>query len=511
MLQKFLIVLWLVAISLITAACEDSAMAVSGVLPPQGYDGIDPVFREDFDMLGGQEILGLAISPSFEKNNVRYQYTAAALMVRDTNAGQNDIFHLAALGYDMGVAEPPIPEPPDPDGRYVDGHVIHSAFLPLYDRLQGERYVGKPLTEAHHNLEAQRVEQYFENLGMYWLDSEGPEHVRLLNYGAWKCNASCRSLKGDEGGVVVLPFRTDKVFKEAVARLGADFTGFAIKEAYKTPDDYTEQIFENVVLVADPETPSRVFVRPIVEALGFKADPLTVPSGRDGYEFYPVKDGLGYNIPKQFADYIARHGGMDASGPPITELFQDKNNIERQCFTNLCLEMLHKSSGEPLVRPAQLGFLYKMLALRPINLRTGKTAPPSSQSEAGAATAESPPPAEPQATEASFSGIQGRELTMRVWESYAMLSPNQNQEIGISLYENNTPMPNMEPILELTFPDGQEKTYYMLPSGEDGVSTITIAPIDQPNGSLISYQVCIFDLTYERYCVKDSFMMWQNP
>jgi hypothetical protein len=510
MLQKILIVLWLVAISLITAACENSGMAVSGVIPPQGYDGIDPVFREDYDMLGGEEILGPAISPPFEVNNVHYQYTAAALLVRDTNAGQNNVFHLAALGNEMGVTKPPIPKPPDPDGRYVDGHVINSAFLSLYDRL-GKLYVGKPLTELHYNQEKQRYEQYFENLGMYWLENEGPEQVRLLNYGAWMCNASCRSLNDDKSAVVVLPYRTAKVFQDAVARLGADFTGFAIWEAYKTPDGFTEQVFENVVLVADPETPSRVFVRPIVEALGYKADPLTVPSGRNGFEFYLVKDGLGYNIPKQFADYIARHGGMDASGPPITELFQYKNDIERQCFTNLCLESVHKSAGETFVRPAQLGFLYRMLPLNPVQLRVEKAASQPSRSDPGETSAVSHPPAEPQATEASFSGSQGRELTMRVWESYAMLAPNQNQEIGVSLYENSTPMANIEPILELTFPDGQEKTYYMLPSGEDGVSTMMIDPIDAPNGSLISYQVCIFDLTYERYCVKDSFMMWQNP
>jgi hypothetical protein len=510
MVQKYLIVLWLVAISLITAACGDSAISVSGVLPPQSYDGIDPVFREDFEMLGGEEILGPAISPSFERNNVRYQYTAAALMVRDLNAAQNDVFHLAALGLDMGVAKPPIAEPPDPDGRYVDGHVINSAFLPLYDRLQGKRYVGKPLTELHYNQEKLRYEQYFENLGMYYLESEGPEQVRLLNYGAWKCNASCRSLK-DDSAIVELPYRTDKIFQDAVARLGADFTGFAITEAYKTPDGYTEQVFENVVLVSDPDTPGLVFVRPIVEALGYKVDPLTVPSGRDGYEFYSVRDGLGYNILKQFADYIARHGGMDASGPPITELFQYKNNLERQCFTNLCLEMVHKTSGETFVRPAQLGFLYRILPLNPVQLRTAKGDSTASQSNPGENGAGGQPPAEPQATEASFSGPQGRELTMRVWESYAMLAPNQNQEIGVSIYENNTPMPNMEPILVITFPNGQEKTYYMLPSGEDGVSSMMINPIDQPNGSLILYQVCVFDLTYERYCVKDSFLMWQNP
>ncbi len=95
---------------------------------PQGYYGVDPMFREDYEMLGGAEILGPAISPPFEMNNVHYQYTAAALLKRDANAGQNNVFHLAALGLDMGIAEPPIPEPPDPDGRYVDGHVIKLLF-----------------------------------------------------------------------------------------------------------------------------------------------------------------------------------------------------------------------------------------------------------------------------------------------------------------------------------------------------------------------------------------------
>ena len=88
-------------------------MAVSAGLP-QGYDGVDPMFREDYEMLGGADILGPAISPPFEMNNVHYQYTAAALLERDPNAGQNNrVFHLAALGLDMGIAEPPIPEPPE--------------------------------------------------------------------------------------------------------------------------------------------------------------------------------------------------------------------------------------------------------------------------------------------------------------------------------------------------------------------------------------------------------------
>ena len=77
----------------------------------------------------------------------------------------------------------------------------------------------------------------------------------------------------DDSALVVLPYHTDEVFREAVGRLGADFTGFAIKEAYQTPDGYTEQVFENVVLVSDPENPNRVFVRPIVESPGVQSRP----------------------------------------------------------------------------------------------------------------------------------------------------------------------------------------------------------------------------------------------
>lgn len=249
----------------------------------------------------------------------------------------------------------------------------------------------------------------------------------------------------------------------------------------------------------------------MVESLGIKADPLTVPSGKVDDVFYPLQDGLGHNVPQRFVDYIAQHGGMDASGPPITELFRVDDKIERQCFTNLCLELQRQGSGAILVRPAQLGFTYKMLPVRPLQLEDKQQADASPQSAPQSAAVESQPVPSPEATVASFSKSQARELTMRVWESYAMLAQNQNEEIGVSLLENNTPMQNIEPYLVLTFPDGQEKTYYMFPTGEDGVSMMVLDPIDLPNGSLVLYQICMLDFTYEKYCVKDSFLMWQNP
>ncbi len=40
-------------------------MVVNGPLP-QDYDGVDPLFREDYNELGGEDVLGPAISPMFD-------------------------------------------------------------------------------------------------------------------------------------------------------------------------------------------------------------------------------------------------------------------------------------------------------------------------------------------------------------------------------------------------------------------------------------------------------------
>jgi len=98
-----------------------------------------------------------------------------------------------------------------------------------------------------------------------------------------------------------------------------------------------------------------------------------------------------------------------------------------------------------------------MLPVRPLRLEDKQQADASPQSDQDSAAVESQPVPSPEATVASFSKSQARELTMRVWESYAMLAQNQNQEIGVSLLENNSPMQNIEPYLVLTFQTGRKK------------------------------------------------------
>ncbi len=493
------------------AACSENEIGNDPILPD--YKNIDPVFREFYDLLGGVETLGPAISPLFEIGNVKYQYTLASLMVHDPQAPANQRFHLAALGLDLGIAEPSVPRPDGQDVRYVDGHTISEAFIPMYEKFGGGRFVGSPITELHYNPENGRYEQHFENLGMYWLDRETDGNIRLLAYGAWKCNANCRQPPlGDSN--VILPPRVDEAFQDAVARLGPGFTGFALTESYPTKDGYLEQVFENIVLVSDPNQPSRVFLRNITERLGMRPDPLTDPKDGPGWTFFPVNESKGYNIPNHFLEYLALHGGMEAAGKPIGERVQIEDDLYSQCFENLCLEEHYDYSGKMTIKPAQLGYTYKFLPPFRVEKDSEISSGSGGQPEPENDLEVYPPPAIPSQTVVvqPTPSASTRELSIQVWETYPSVTPGQSQEIGVSVFENGAPLSSVEPDLVLTLPGGKDVTYYMDPTSESGQARLRVDPIDAPNGTLIPYEVCVYNLVSKgKFCIRDSFLIWKNP
>jgi hypothetical protein len=142
---------------------------------------VDPVFRELYEYLGGKSVLGEAISPAKEVDDVVSQFTVAGLMIFDPHAPAKQKFQLGALGEDFGIISPS-----------ASDLVVAAPFQEFYDQLGGAAFVGLPLTGQVYNDEKKRSEQYFENLGFY----QGPETdgtVRLLPYGAWRCGDECIS------------------------------------------------------------------------------------------------------------------------------------------------------------------------------------------------------------------------------------------------------------------------------------------------------------------------------
>jgi len=468
------------------SACTSREVESSFLVSPEGTYPVDPAFKEFYDYMGGLKILGYAISPMFQQGVRKFQYVESGCLEYDANAPYNERFTLSPLGKEMNVEEPPVPDPKQENELYLNGHVVYAGFVPLYQNLGGGKRVGFPLTEIHYNSELKRYEQFFENLGFYWQENDPPGKVSLLAYGTWKCDSYCR-FQGISNATINFPnllnVPGDEYFKQEYEKLGIDFAGHVLSEPYQAIDGKWEQIYENVVLVADPNQPSKVYLRPIPGELGVLVQPPITASNLKGMVFWPVKGELGYNVPQPFLDYLNAHGGIKVSGEPISELFLTNDQVFRQCFTNLCLDyFLRTTTPESLrIRPANLGYAYLDTHQRTL----GKD---------------------------NFLLAQSAHaLTLQVWERYPVISSKERQEIGAGVFEGIKPLSKVEPILVVYYPDGKEGIFIFPPTGEDGITFKRLEPIAGQNGTLVSYKVCISTLVKELFCVKDSFVIWLNP
>jgi hypothetical protein len=171
----------LICTALLLSACTKQGDK-SDSPPGTSKYAVAAVLREFYSFLGGRAVLGDVISDPVEKDGVTSQYTVAARMVFNQGTSAKETFKLAPLGKQLGIAPA------------TDDHLeVAAAFVPLYKRLGGEAFVGKPLTGLVYNDEKKRYEQYFENLGFYQ-GMETNNEVRLLPYGAWRCDEQCRAI-----------------------------------------------------------------------------------------------------------------------------------------------------------------------------------------------------------------------------------------------------------------------------------------------------------------------------
>lgn len=463
----------LILVSLFSA-CRPSPANPLDVAQTETHD-VGQRFRELYKRLGGSDSLGPAISPVFERSGVQYQYVVAALMVYDPTVDSGRYLRLAPIGLDVGVSDTPSPPPIDERERYINGHVIYQGFVGFYDQLGGERIVGLPLTEVHYNTKYGRIEQYFENLGFYQLETDPPSEVHLLDYGVWKCGQAC-GYDQESSGRVEPPSVFKSPFEEAISRLGIEYTGLPLTEPYVGFDGRLEQIFEYVVVFSDPESPAGISLRPIYTLLGHKQAPLEKPDSADSdMYFYHIENGLGYNIPKHFLDFINRHSGIEFAGPPVSRYSPLSDEKYRQCFLNLCLVYSPNQAEGMRIGLSPLGYTYKNSFY---------------QSEPGG------------------GGLPYHELTIQLQVRYPLASSNQAQEIRVKVMEGEQPIPNLEPVLSLALPNGDEKTDQFPPTDENGETMMSISPISALNGTQIDYRVCVSAENGGNFCARDNYLIW---
>jgi len=477
--RSFLPVSLIIAALLLTA-CGGGAATPT---PEPGTFSIDPIFREFYASLGGREILGPAITAIFNYHTRQCQYTVNVMLCFDPLQQGIDRFSLYPLGAAFGIKDEPATAASG--ALFVDGYQIYDEFIDLYHKLYGALYVGRPLTQPRYNMEKNRIEQYFENVGFYRDLGDVEGEPGLLAYGVYACDSECRYSPPQSSLVTTSVDNIDQPFLTQIMRLGGlSVFGTALSDPYLAADGRLEQVYENVVLSAPPDDPNSVSLRSLPVLLGIPASPpgSMLYSEAQGVVFYAVEGELGYHVPLLFDHFIAQHGGREIAGNPLAEVEQVGPHLFRQCFENYCLLYSNRADDDQKVRMAPLGVEY-------LNLLQG----------------------EPAEEAASFE-ITPDSVRLFVTTGSPRVASSDEQQFDLLLLRasDQQPIPNVEADLTLILPDGKQEKFQVPPSDSSGRASLTVSPLKPPpdNGSVIAYRVCLNLPSSQSICASDSYLIW---
>jgi hypothetical protein len=448
--------LFVFALPLLFSACKPTEP--EAILMGGNYYEVDSQFYDLYNALGGLNVFGPAISPKFTHQDSEYQYTAAALFVFNPLSPAGNQISFAPIGLELGIAGQ------GSTGEDLSaGLIVYPGFQNYYGLLGGWSAVGDPITNVQYNSEKGRLEQHFENLGFYQLDSDPEGRVHLLHYGAWMCSARC-DFSSHQNSVVSLYKSNVEPFIDIINSLDADFLGRPITKPYIAPDGKIQQIFQNVVLSSSPQNVAQYTLRPIPGMLGI-----------------PIEPEIIHTIPEHFRIYIQSNIGSEYAGPAITAYTQQSQDVYRQCFQNLCLNYFPNKPLDEQISLVPLGYLYRQKFYN-----EAETYMPEVQPVVQA-------------------------YSINVWETEPITQPNSDQTIGVIIREGEVPVSNVEVYLLLKLAENITIRYTFPITQSDGSASLSLNPIDAPHGTVIHYDVCVSTVNQESTCVSESFLIWGNP
>ncbi len=476
------ILLLLGLLCIYSIACGGSVLPTDGnpaPAPSATVGGpVDSLFREFHQILGGEAILGRAITGLIDRDGKQCQYTEAALMCYDSAASDpSRHFMLHPLGLDLNLVESlDFPTPPEATGSDLgNGFYLYPEFENLYDQLYGALYVGYPLTQVRVNQGNERYEQFFSNVGFYRNFSDPVGEVHLITYGAYMCGPDC-SYNLAQYWNIVESSEIAQPFELSLRRLGWSELGSPLTQPYYTADGYIEQYYDNVVLYAPQDDLSQVRFRPLSLWMGIPVEELVPINPHEQLVFYKVNDQLGHNVPLFFDHFIAEHGGRDLAGNPISETRQISDTLLRQCFETYCLLYDTTQPDGLKVRMAALGVEHlklkdpSLILERAFNSETIHLALEEEKSQVGA-------------------------------------GEQQNIRIQVLRSGNWAPLYLVESMLELTIPGQAPQQIRLRPTDRDGISQVTLPGISGAAAmSVIEYKVCLNLPSDKPICSVDSFV-----
>ena len=464
----------LVVVLLTLTACGSGFN--SGPTPtPFGAYQLSSYFRDLYERLGAEAVIGQAISPLFDRAGIYYQYTENVLFSYNPSAKiEADRISLVAMQTELKL--------PNTGQQYP----IFDGFKATYDSLFGVRYVGKPLSGVRYNKDMRRIEQYFEKMGFYRLIDDPRGTVRLMAYGAFACDKYC-PYEGDHSSIVSKLYDSVEVSGlPSFLRLG----GFAVFGSplswpYKGADGNTEQVFENALVYIPKDNPTTVLLRPLAKDKRVRLEAPTKqdskPNQAQGTVFYQVGDGVGYAVPVAFDEFIAAHGGKEISGEPTSAAYWAMVNgakIPGQCFENYCLYYNADAAPGSQVGLMNLGKQFLKEIVNPDDL---------------------------------VFEFSPKTTLLKLSELKPQVSASEQQVIQIIVVQAKDlqPISGVVGVLVVGLPDGSKPAYSVPPTDQNGSASVTLPPIkNAANGTVIPYVVCLNVPSDTKICRAETYFIW---
>lgn len=299
---------------------------------------VAPAFEKFYEVHGGVEVIGPAISPELDENGLRVQYFLnGRLEYHPANPAGLEVL-LSPLGLTtLGASEPPVPPPPlDSKSRYfaATGHFLYAEFEPFFDRIGGIEFIGYPISEVR--VESGRVIQYFERGAILRPESSSTwRNIRLAALGFIAYPAQpAQGLSGFMYATPPAPVSRQPFRPYLDLYIGGDIVGPPLTNPVPLRDGTMEQVYRNAILYSEPGAPGGVRLRPLGRQFHPALDPPVPPLNTPGSRYFPA---TGHNVTHVFGEAFRTFGGLTVFGNPLNEEHLEGNMLV-QDFENARME-----------------------------------------------------------------------------------------------------------------------------------------------------------------------------
>jgi hypothetical protein len=348
-----------IACCLLTSTILLSACA----LDQRGPNDVSADFDQFYRAHGAEEVLGTPIGkPIIIDALLSVRCYVGGCLQRHAARNLGGRITLSPLPEEMRQLQPPTAESTDTSGLLFreTGHYIQSAFRRYFELHGGVRFFGYPLGPLRARSDHQ-LTQRFERATLIWDNSLPSEqsvylepigHIIYANLtGEIENDLKPKSEAEPES------FPTNAAIA-AFVQAHRDWVVFGepLSQPDTAADGLIEQVFTNVVVVADPHSPGGARLRPLGILAYGRADTAQPPSDVPGAAYFP---STGHSVLAAFKTYYDLHGSESIFGAPISEAFVE-NGALTQYFENLALVWRQEGYGHgiPSVVPKELGLAY---------------------------------------------------------------------------------------------------------------------------------------------------------